>query len=406
MPAGRGVLFALALLPALAAPAAAQDEGSKVYKRVVRSVVWVHSPRDRGLATGSGSLVDRDRRLILTNYHVVEDNNRARVFFPAFRSGQVVSEKSYYTDRIKHLAIPGRVVARDRHADLALIQIDSVPDGVPALPLAPESAEPGQTVHAVGNAGASDALWGYVPGKVRQVYRKKWQVQLDRSHTLSFDARVVETDSPTNPGDSGGPLVNDKGELVGVTQGGIKPGAANLVSTFIDVSEVRRFLGENDARRVSADAPKARDSAPKRDKPLSIKDEAKLFSADARKKAQTGIDELYEKQKLDVLVETYPAVREADVDKVKGMSGRERTEYMRTWARSRIASEHVTGFVILICNDPKSLYVDLSADAVDKFPKDFALKVRDRIIAGLKDKKPDEALTDVVTMIAENRGKK
>jgi hypothetical protein len=30
----------------------------------------------------------------------------------------------------------------------------------------------------------------------------------------------LANNSPTNPGDSGGPLVNDKGELVGVTQGG------------------------------------------------------------------------------------------------------------------------------------------------------------------------------------------
>src|SRR5205823_1848798 len=71
---------ALLLVTLLAAPAAAQDDGTKVYKRVVRSVVWVHSPRDRGLAMGSGTLIDLDRRLILTNYHVVETENRARVF--------------------------------------------------------------------------------------------------------------------------------------------------------------------------------------------------------------------------------------------------------------------------------------------------------------------------------------
>jgi S1-C subfamily serine protease len=398
----RTAALALLLLPAL--PAAARDDGgSKVYKRVVRSVVWVHSPRDRGLATGSGTLIDLDRRLVLTNYHVVEDQAKARVFFPAFRSGQIVSEKKYYTDRIKQFAIPGRVVARDRQADLALIQIDSVPDGVQAVPLAAASPEPGQSVHSIGNAGASDALWGYVPGKVRQVYRKKWKARLDRSRVLEFEAKVVETDSPTNPGDSGGPLVNDKGELVGVTQGGATD--ANLVSTFVDISEVRRLLNSDDAKRVRGDRPKPEPAVPKRDKALPIKDEAKLFADEAEKKAQATIDELFAKHKLDVLVETYPAIRDADKEKVKAMPAKERTEYMRTWARSRVAAEHVTGFVILISNDPKSLYVDLSADAVDKFPKEFHLKVRDALVKKLKDK-PDEALADVVAMIAENRGKK
>ena len=332
MPVVRGLL-PLFLIGLPAATVAAQDDsGTKVYKRVVRSVVWVHSPRSGGLAQGSGTLIDKDRRLVLTNYHVVEDENRARVFFPAFRSGQIISEKSYYTDRIKQLAITGRVLARDKQADLSLVQINSVPEGVEAVPLAAGSPEPGQTVHAIGNAGASDALWGYVPGKVRQVYRKKWRVRLD-GRTLTFEARVVETDSPTNPGDSGGPLVNDRGELVGVTQGGVQPGKANLVSTFIDVSEVRQLLGQKAVRPAPAAPPKdPDDDRPKRDKSLPIKDEASLFSAEAEKKVQSAIDELFAKNKLDVLVETYPAVREADLEKVKKMPAKEQTEYMRTWA--------------------------------------------------------------------------
>src|SRR5579885_2157067 len=211
----RPLLAALALtLAAAPAPASAQEAGggAKVYRQAVPSVVWVHSTRDRGLATGSGSLIDRDRRLILTNYHVVEDNPRATVFFPVFRDGQPIPEKQYYRDRKDRLGIRGRVVAVDRQADLALIQIESVPAGVKAIPLAPASPEPGESVHSIGNAGKSDALWGYVRGTVRQVYRKKWKAQLEPNKVLTFEAKVVETDSATNHGDSGGPLLNDKGE--------------------------------------------------------------------------------------------------------------------------------------------------------------------------------------------------
>src|SRR5205823_13214931 len=92
----------------------------------------------------------------------------------------------------------------------------------------------------VGNAGRSGALWGYTSGTVRTApYLKRWQVRLGSSARM-FEARVVETQLPTNPGDSGGPLVNDRSELVAVTQG-FAPDA-QLMSLFIDVGEVKNFL--------------------------------------------------------------------------------------------------------------------------------------------------------------------
>src|SRR5207302_618016 len=97
-------------------------------------------------------------------------------------------------------------------------------------------------------------LWVYAPGRVRQVYRKRWQAKAG-DETFTFEARVIETDSPTNPGDSGGPLVNDQGELVGVTQGGAFD--ARGLSYFIDVAEVRSFLaGRLGDTAAAADPPK------------------------------------------------------------------------------------------------------------------------------------------------------
>ena len=61
------------------------DAGASVYAKVVRSTAWVHSDRGGGkLASGSGSLVDKGRRLVLTNYHVVGDVKNATVFFPQY----------------------------------------------------------------------------------------------------------------------------------------------------------------------------------------------------------------------------------------------------------------------------------------------------------------------------------
>ncbi len=377
---------------------AQEADGSKIYKKVVPSVVWIHSNRPRGYATGTGTLIDLDRKLVLTNYHVVEEEPTAKLYFPTISNGQPKAEKKYYKDRAS-LAISGRVVARDKRADLALIQLERVPEGIVAVPLSLTGAEPGQAVHSIGNTGKSDALWGYLQGKVRTVADKKWKAQLEPGRVLEFHAKVVETDSATNPGDSGGPLVNEKGELVGVTQGGALD--AQLLSTFIDVSEVRRLMNSDDVKRIRGGS-KVTATVTKRTTATTLSDAAKMFKEETTKAAQTDIDDFFKTQKLDVLVETFAAVPMKDAEKVKAMKSTERIAYMKDWSKSRVATEKASGFGILICNDPKSLYVDLTEDAKARFPDDFAIKVRDKLIDGLKKDKRDESLTEVLKMIRDN----
>jgi hypothetical protein len=392
----RRLLFALTLA-ALAAPAQAQVPagGAKVYRERVPAVVWIHSARDRGLATGSGSLIDRDRRLVLTNYHVVEENPRVRVFFPAFRDGQPVSEKSYYLDRDDRFAIRGRVVAVDKKADLAVIHLDRVPKGTEAIPLAAASPGPGENVHAIGNTGKSGALWGYVKGTVRQVYRKKWKARLDRNTVLTFEAKVIETDSPTNPGDSGGPLLNDKGELVGVTQGGAVN--AQLVSTFVDVSEVKQLLATRPVRELRADKPAA---IAERTTPLPVSDKAKLFSAEAVKAAERAVADLFQ-ENLDLLIETYPSAPEEWAAKLKAATGEERQMLFREWANARLRAAKADGVMILVSRDPRYVLVEIEGEAKGHFPEKYAQTVADALLKGLRGKRPDEGLADAVRLIRE-----
>jgi S1-C subfamily serine protease len=245
---GMLVLASACLTPRLVP---AQSENTeRIYQRLLKSTVWVVVPRSRDsvtnrmlVATGSGSLVDRARRLVLTNYHVVgKEGENVLVAFPVHQSGKTaaVAERAFYQNMISNgRGIHGKVIAREPRCDLALIQLDTVPDDARQLPLARESPSPGQDVHSVGNPGQSGALWVYTPGKVRQVYHHWWRSGSGKDR-LDLDARIVETQSPINRGDSGGPLVNNKGELVGVTQGHLLD--AQQISLFIDVSEVREFL--------------------------------------------------------------------------------------------------------------------------------------------------------------------
>jgi hypothetical protein len=385
------------------------DAGASVYQKVVHSTVWVHSDRGGGrLATGTGTLVDKGRRLVLTNYHVVGDVKNATVFFPVFEGKKAISDRKYYLDRSGKLGIPGQVIEIDKQADLVLIRVDRVPDGVPELPLAADSPDPGQAVHSIGNPGKSGALWVYTPGKVRQVYPKKWKAKIDEKTTISFEAKVIETDSPTNPGDSGGPLVNDKGELVGVTQGGAID--AQSISIFVDLSEVKRLINRRSVQALRSDAtstdakdpPKKDPPKPLREKALESKDDGKFFGEDAWKKVAPAAEKLLKQKSTDLFIETVATPWKGDVDKVKAMKPEEREKFFKELVDERSKEVKLKGVYVLVCKTPSFLYVHVPNP--DEFPPGFATKVKAAVLENFKEKKFDEGLQKVIDMTLEAKG--
>jgi hypothetical protein len=380
------------------------DVGASAYRKVLASTVWIHSDRGRGrLATGSGSVVDRGRRLVLTNYHVVGDVKKVTVFFPVYGADKkAIPERNYYLDRAGKLGIPGEVVEIDREADLALIRIDRVPEVVPALPLAASSPDPGQSVHSIGNPGKSGALWVYTPGKVRQVYSKKWKAKLDERTVLTFEAKVVETDSPTNPGDSGGPLVNDKGELVGVTQGGAVD--ADSLSIFVDRSEVKRFLNRRSVQALrssesSAPVEPKDPPAPQRTEALKSKDEGKFFSAAAWKEVHPTAERLLKEKGIDLLIETMTAPPKANVAKLKAMTPEEREKYFQEFARERCKSEKLNGVYVLVSKNPGFLWVERAGAATAAFPAGFGSVLSRELLTAFQKKEYDAGLKDALDLI-------
>jgi serine protease Do len=242
------VLAPVLVMLALAGRARADEE---VYQRTLPSTVMVLGKTKDRIITGSGALVDLKRRLVVTNWHVVGDSDEVLVIFPSYDvKGKLIAETAHYVAGAKQLQrdgrlVAGRVVGRLRERDLALIELTQVPKDARALPLAAESAKPGQRVHSIGNPASSDALWVYTRGAVRQVYMRTFLLDGD----FKVRARVVETQSPVNHGDSGGPVVNDRGELVAIVQSTANADKVHLVSIFIDVSEVRALLQNYSADR-------------------------------------------------------------------------------------------------------------------------------------------------------------
>ncbi len=205
------------------------------YRRTLQSTAWVLAKNSEGTSSGTGVFIDAERKLLVTNAHVVGDARATVIFFPEMKDGKPIVERSHYLTNVRKLGVRGQVVAVDRKRDLALVELQKVPEGVQAVEMAPESVSPGEEVDSIGNPGATDALWVFTSGTVRAVYKKQF-----RTGAGDHDFQVVETQSPINSGDSGGPVVNGQGQLVAVSQA-ISP-KARLVSYFVDISEIKDFL--------------------------------------------------------------------------------------------------------------------------------------------------------------------
>ena len=226
-----GVLIAATVLTTNTAFADAEN-----YTRTLPSTVWViTSDAEDQTSTGTGVFVDAEKRLIVTNAHVVGDSRNAVVFFPDIKNGQPVVKRKHYLNNILKLGTQGKVVSVDRKRDLALIELPKIPDGASPITLADSSTTPGRKVDLVGNPGGSDVLWVYTSGTVRAVYDKKF-----KSDHGDHDFKAVETQSPIKRGDSGGPVVNDEGELVAIAQSFSPSG--NSVSFCVDVSGIKSMI--------------------------------------------------------------------------------------------------------------------------------------------------------------------
>lgn len=172
---------------------------------------------------GSGVILSRDGYAI-TNAHVVqgETNLRATVWF-AQADGTL---KRTDIDDVE-------LVAVNNHIDLALVKLKH-PEGKDFL-FAPvqdaEKLETGQSVFAIGNPlGLERTL---TQGVISTTQR-------------NFDGLTyIQTDTPINPGNSGGPLFNTKGEVIGITNMGIRGGEA--LGFAIPARYVKDFIRNREA---------------------------------------------------------------------------------------------------------------------------------------------------------------
>jgi S1-C subfamily serine protease len=164
-----------------------------VYGEANPSVVYIIVPE---LGSGTGFVYSEDG-YIVTNYHVVSSGRRYEIVFAS-------GERQWAT-----------LVGSDVDSDLAVLQVETLPDDVEPLPLAEEGTiQVGQFVVAIGNPFGEQGSMslGIVSALGRSLPSQREQ-SVQSTYSLP---QVIQTDAPINPGNSGGPLLNLAGEVVGV----------------------------------------------------------------------------------------------------------------------------------------------------------------------------------------------
>ena len=179
---------------------------------------WTRSVTQIPAGTGSGFVWD-DRGHVVTNFHVVENADSAKV---------TLGQDDY----------PARVVGAARDQDLAVLKIDARRDKLSPIRVGTSAdLQVGQKVYAIGNPFGLD--YSLTSGIVSALGRTIQSV----SNATIFD--VIQTDAAINPGNSGGPLLDSGGRLIGINTAIYSPsGASAGIGFAVPVDTVSRIVPE------------------------------------------------------------------------------------------------------------------------------------------------------------------
>jgi len=214
--------------PATASLALLEQEIIQVYENVGMGVVNITNrsyaydfffrptPQE---GFGSGIVYDEQGHII-TNYHVIE------------------GASELFVTLADETTIPARVVGTDASNDLAVIQVEALPELPAPIPMGEsENLRVGQFVVAIGNPFGFDQT--LTVGVISALGR------VIESPDERFIGEIIQTDAAVNPGNSGGPLLDLSGQVIGVNTAIFSPSRASAGIGFaVPVSTVRRVVPE------------------------------------------------------------------------------------------------------------------------------------------------------------------
>ncbi|QGJ70602.1 Hypothetical protein PBC10988_22990 [Planctomycetales bacterium 10988] len=203
----RGVSFlcqGLLLLSLFAMPAVAQADQTRqeTLEQLGDAVVIVRalgSEPNQVLGYGTGFVLNKDEKTLVTNYHVVAQAEAITVHFRDDTLAKVVGYRAY-----------------DPHADLVVLEIDRLPSFAKSLALAtPKEVIQGANVLTMGHP--KGFRFAVSSGIVSALHRTEQLPKYARVGLRAKDKQLwVQTSAPISSGNSGGPLVDAEGRVLGV----------------------------------------------------------------------------------------------------------------------------------------------------------------------------------------------
>lgn len=210
-----------------------QTDVTKVVDEVMPAIVsitnhltynYYYYTRDAD-ASGSGIIIDSNESelLVVTNYHVIEDNNGITV---TFADGSDVAAQVKGTDATRDLAVIAVKIEDLDQETLETIAIAKMGDS--------DSLKVGEPVIAIGNA------LGYGQSVTTGVVSA-----LDREMNMdNVNGTFIQTDAAINPGNSGGALLNINGEVIGINSNKIGGSTVEGMGYAIPISAAKPIIGE------------------------------------------------------------------------------------------------------------------------------------------------------------------
>jgi S1-C subfamily serine protease len=149
-----------------------------------------------GTAAGTGMVLTSTGE-VLTNNHVIDGATSIKV-----------------TDVGNGRTYTAKVVGYDKTQDVAVLQLTGA-SGLKTVSLSSASAQTGQTVVALGNAGGKGGTPSVATGKVTAVNQAITASDASAGTSEQLSG-LTRTNANIQPGDSGGPLVNSYGQIIGM----------------------------------------------------------------------------------------------------------------------------------------------------------------------------------------------
>lgn len=157
------------------------------------------SQKRKTQSAGSGVIIDANKGIVITNYHVVDDADEINV--------KLYDQRSYEAS----------LIGGDPEVDIAILKIDA--DDLIQINLGDsDQIQQGDFVVAIGNPfGLENTV---TTGVISAIGRSDLGIE-------GYE-NFIQTDASINPGNSGGALVNLRGELIGINTAIIAPNGGNV----------------------------------------------------------------------------------------------------------------------------------------------------------------------------------